>query len=156
MSIGFNPNNFSNSQWIAHISGFESVTFKLKDFSIPSIMTNTTNLPNTSEVVLKLPGDHISYDDLDFNFIVDVNFSNYIQLFNWMKNNVKCCGTEYGRDISVNLLDNQGRQQGVMVNFVDAFPVALGKMILDSDGSETNLSCNCIFAFTDIEWNVNT
>ena len=126
-----NFNNASPSQWLAFIPGMNDLTFKLQNFVIPGVSVNPITLPNHSNKIAKVPGDRLQYEDLELRFIVDSTYCNHRAVLNWLK----CTTDHYDvseypilRDINVQLLDNNGVTQNVVINFTDCFPTNVGRL----------------------------
>lgn len=144
-------NNLNSANWIADIPGFEGLTLKLTKFSIPNIRVEKTSISNVTEFVLQETGNHVEYDDLEFEFLVDENLWNYRRLHAWMRSNAKR-GIADTTSVYVHVTDNAKRFQGVELEFLDAFPTELGELEFDPDGNTTDLTCKITFSFTGMDF----
>lgn len=143
--------NFGSSNWICYIPGYENLTIKLTKFELPQVTAGVTALGNRTEFVLQSSGDHIQYDNLTLEFIIDENLLNYIKLYKWMRNNTKS-GMDENNSIFVHFLGNDKRFQGVEVEFYEAFPLSLSGLELDTDGNDTDVKCTVTFAYTAFDF----
>jgi hypothetical protein len=144
-------NNIGSSNWIAFIQGQEELVMKLTKFELPAVSANPTAIGNRTEFVLQTSGDHIQYDNLELEFIVDENLLNYIKLYSWMRDNAKR-GIEEYQSIFVHLVSNDKKFQGIEVEFYEAFPIALSGLEFDTDGRDTDVHCTATIAFTGFDF----
>jgi hypothetical protein len=144
-------NNFGSGNWIAYIPGYAELEIKLTKFDIPEVNAGVTAIGNRTEFVLQTSGDHIQYDNLELEFLVDENLRNYIKLYQWMRNNMRS-PIETSTSIFVHFLGNDKRFQGVEIEFLEAFPLSLSKLSLDADGNEADTSCTVTFAYTGFDF----
>lgn len=144
-------NNLGSSNWMAFINGQEELTMKLVKFELPAVNVNPTAIGNRTEFVMQVTGDHVQYDNLELEFIVDENLLNYLKLYSWMRDNAKR-GVEEYQSIFVHLVGNDKRFQGVEVEFYEAFPISISSLDLDTDGRDTDVHCTATFAFTGFDF----
>ena len=140
-------NNLGSSAWIAQITGYEDLIFKLTDFSIPEVNAGVTAISNRTNYVYQETGDHIQYENLSLSFLVDENLKNYRRLHEWMRDNTEN-GIARQESIFVHLLDNNKRFQGMEIEFIFAFPISLSKLEFDVDGNISDVTCSVTFAYT--------
>lgn len=144
-------NNYGSANWLAYIPGQEELTMKLTKFSVPEVNAGVTAIGNRTEFVMQTSGDHIQYDNLELEFLVDENLLNYIKLYRWMRDNTKR-GIEDPQSICVHFLGNDKKFQGVEVEFYEAFPIAISALELDTDGHDTDVTCTVTFAYTAFDF----
>lgn len=144
-------NNYGSGNWIAHINGHEELTVKLTKFELPGVNTEVTPIGNRTEFVMQTGGDHIQYDNLELEFIIDENLLNYIKLYKWMRRNAQR-GIDDNISINIHFLGNDKKFQGIEVEFYEAFPIALSKIDLDTDDHETDVKCSATFAYTSFDF----
>ena len=145
-----NINNYGSADWIAQISGHESLIMKLTSFEIPEVNSGITTLGTRSEFTYQGGGDHIVYDTLTLNFLLDENLLNYRKLHQWMRDNVGSAdsGQSKQESIFIHILNNKKKFQGVEIEFLYAFPISLGKIEFDTDGATSAVTCTATFAYT--------
>lgn len=144
-------NNAGSANWIAHIPGHEELTIKLTKFELPGVTAGVTAIGNRTEFVLQTSGDHIQYDNLEVEFLLDENLLNYIKLYRWMRDNSKR-GIEDAGSVFVHFVGNDKRFQGIEVEFYEAFPIALSSLDLDTDGRDADVHCTATFAYTGFDF----
>lgn len=144
-------NNLGSANWIAYVPGMEELALKLTKFSIPEVTAGVTEIENRTEFVLKTSGDHIQYEDLSVEFLIDENLLNYIKLYRWMRKNTHN-GIDENQSVFVHFLGNDKRFQGIEIEFYEAFPISLDKIDLDTDGHDTDLTCTVTFAYTGFDF----
>lgn len=147
----YNINNLVSSSWIAQIPGYESLTLNLSGFDIPEVNAGATAIGNRTEFVYQESGDHIIYENLELTFLLDENMLNYRMLHQWMRDNVRR-GQARQESIFIHILNNKKKFQGVEVEFLFAFPIAIGKVELDTDGSSSAVNCTVTFAYTNFDF----
>jgi hypothetical protein len=143
--------NLGSSNWIATIYGSEELVLKLTKFKLPGVDAGVTAIGNRTEFVMQTGGDHIQYDNLEVEFLVDENLLNYIKLYKWMRENAKR-GIEENVSISIHFIGNDKKFQGVEVEFYESFPISLSDLELDTDGNETDVHCTATFAYTAFDF----
>lgn len=143
--------NLGSANWIAYIPGYEELAIKLTKFDIPEVNAGVTAIGNRSEFVMQTTGDHIQYENLTLDFLVDENLKNYIKLYKWMRENNRSV-IEESTSIFVHFIGNDKRFQGVEIEFLEAFPITLSNLSLDTDGNETDVKCSATFAYTAFDF----
>lgn len=144
-------NNYGSGNWICHIPGYDELSLKLTKFDIPEVTAGVTAIGNRTEYVLQTSGDHIQFDNLEVEFLVDENLKNYIKLYQWMRDNTHNA-IEKSTSVFVHFLGNDKKFQGVEIEFLEAFPISLSKLSLDTDGNEADVSCSVTFAYTAFDF----
>lgn len=144
-------NNFGGANWICFIPGQDELVIKLTKFSLPGVNAGVTPIGNRTEFVMQTGGDHIQYDNLELEFLVDENLLNYIKVYKWMRSNTQR-GIEAPESIFVHFVGNDKKFQGIEVEFYEAFPIALSDIELDTDGRDTDVHCTATFAYTSFDF----
>lgn len=144
-------NNLSSSSWVAQIPGQEELTIKLTEFEIPGVDAGVTPLGNRSEFILQVSGDHIQYDNLELKFLIDENLLNYRKLYKWMRSNVKN-GQDENVSIFIHFVGNDRKFQGVEIEFLEAFPINISSISLDTTSNTTDVECTVTFAYTGFDF----
>ena len=144
-------NNAGSANWMGYIVGQEELTFKLTKFELPAVNAGVTALGNRTNLVMQTSGDHLQFDNLELEFIVDENLLNYIKIYKWMIDNTKR-GIEQTQSLYVHFLSNEKKFQGLKVEFYEAFPISLSSLELDTDGRDTDLHCTVTFAYTGFDF----
>lgn len=86
-SIRRQPDNLdyaSNTQFRFLINKMPNTEFFVKSANIPGVSLTEIIQP-TSLAPIKIPGNDLSYEDLNVTFLIDENFNNYIEVHNWIK-----------------------------------------------------------------------
>jgi len=130
-------NFLQNNQFQLVIPSFETTRFLATSFQIPTI-----SLPNAQAdspfSKMKFAGDKIDFETLSFEFIVDENLTNYIEVYQWLmsigyvedfkafrdykeKSDHQPLGEQ---DIKVMILDSKNNPSCTFT-FYNAIPVAL-------------------------------
>jgi hypothetical protein len=144
-------NNLGSANWICYIPGYKNLTLKVTKFDLPEVNAGVTAIGNRTEFVLQTSGDHITYENLELEFLVDENLLNYITLYQWMRENTRT-GIEAPQSIFLHFLGNDKRFQGIEVEFYEAFPITLSKISMDTDGNSTDVSFSASFTYTAFDF----
>lgn len=144
-------NNAGSANWMAYLPNNEELTMKLTKFELPGVNAGVTALGNRTNIVLQTSGDHLQFDNLDLEFIVDENLLNYMKLYKWMVDNTKR-GIEEYQSVFVHLLSNEKKFQGIKVEFYEAFPISLSALEFDTDGRDTDMTCTVTFAYSGFDF----
>lgn len=135
-----NQSNAQSNNWNCNIFGFEGVTFKLKTFPLPTMSAGYNNLGDGTDIGLIIPGSHIEFGTLDLTFFVEEDWSNFFEVFFWMRNNLNR-NQPITKDITVYMLTNETRYQDVEFLYTSCFPTGMTLPTLDANGVDTNLVC---------------
>lgn len=138
MATSYNVNNAQSASWLATIHGMEGIAFKLRSFQLPSVTVGMVDLGGQDIFRLKETGNQVTFDDLQLDFIVDVDYKNYLAAFQWLVNNARA-GTAQQLSITVHMLDNAGAMQGLAFEFQNAFPIMLGPSMMDVENETTDV-----------------
>ena len=144
-------NNAGSANWMAYLPNNEELTMKLTKFELPAVNAGVTSLGNRTTLLLQTSGDHLQFDNLDLEFIVDENLLNYMKLYSWMVDNTKR-GIEEYQSVFVHLLSNEKKFQGIKVEFYEAFPISLSALEFDTDGRDTDMTCTVTFAYSGFDF----
>jgi hypothetical protein len=142
--------NAQSNRWYAVIQGMPEVECKLTDFTLPMMSAGTIDLGGGGKTRLELPGDRISFDELQINFLVDKEYRNYESIYKWLLESTQGTQAIY-KNIDVHLLDNQGRPQNIVFRYIDAWPIMMAPIMLDAEGSVTDIVMGITVKYTDFE-----
>jgi hypothetical protein len=125
-----------------------TVNFFLQGFALPGLSYVGNLYTPTPFVDMPIPGDHLNYAPLTVSFMVDEDLTNYLEVFNWIKNNAgptsltppnpgqvlsasQAISTDYTQnqrsDIKILVLSS-AKKPNIEVSFYNAFPVSLGEL----------------------------
>ncbi len=144
-------NNAQAQKWLVVFQGMESIAFKCVALSIPPIIGGATELGGSENISLVVPGDHVTHDDLAFDFLVDEDLSNYQAVYDWIFENSKKDQHDL-RDCTVHFLNPDGTFKGLRMNFTNAWPLSLSGFPLDTENATTNIQSNATFKFERIQF----
>lgn len=141
-----NPKNF-----LFQIKKTPNLNYYVQNVNLPGVYLQNPE-QGTPFVRIPKPGDHIHYDEIMVNYIVDENMKNFLEIHNWVKalgfpdnfdqydaiNSIdQVTGLGKASDISLFVL-NSDRNPMFDVRFKDAFPISSSSIIFDSTGSDVN------------------
>jgi hypothetical protein len=81
--IPTNINPLSSNGFNFSIQKLPEVSFFCQEANLPGINMQVVDI-NTPLSVLPFAGDMVNYEDLQIQFLVDENMSNYTAIYNWM------------------------------------------------------------------------
>lgn len=142
-----------------------NVDFWCQQVSIPGFSIQPTGQPNPFVEIPK-SGDHIDYEELGIQMIVDSELSNYLEIYTWLKSlgfpdnfeqyasllrDPKVLDSGLTSEVVVFIL-NGAQQPTFRFVFHDSFPVSIGGMTMSStDGGLNRVTCNCAFKYTSFD-----
>tara|TARA_E500000178_G_C16586773_1_gene558568 strand:- start:88 stop:555 length:468 start_codon:yes stop_codon:yes gene_type:complete len=139
-------------------SGFK-VTINSNEFANLQFFCTTATVPSISQGEVQesmqnniayFPGGTVEYDQFSISFIVDEEMKNYIEMFNWIKDNR--IGAPKIKDITLSILSNKSTTNKQIL-FHDAFPVSLGELSFSTqDTSVEYITCDVTFRYNIFEF----
>lgn len=164
-----NINPLSSNGFNFSISKLPEVSFFCQEVTLPSMALPTFDM-NTPLSALPFSGEILSFDDLNIQFIIDQNMSNYIAVYNWMiglgfpeDNNqfndfINSQDTGYSRtsrefsDATLQILGSNNLPVQT-VKFIDILPVTLSSLnFLSTNNDVTYLVGNVSFKISRYEF----
>lgn len=145
-------NDLKNTQFKMMIRKLPNVTYFAQNVVLPGVQVGVVER-NTPVGKLYHPGDY-SFDEISINFLVDENLSNWISVYEWMKQITNIGNfTDYNRDeiysdVSIVSLNNHSGYNKEF-QLTNVFPVTLSGIEFDStsDRSEPVIA-NVTFRYT--------
>lgn len=167
-AIDHNPTNInllSSLVFAFQIKRAPNVNFHIQSCTLPGIMLDQVEAPNPFTVIPH-NGDHIYWEDLGINFKVNEDLSDWLEIWNWIKNSgfpnsydeysslsskTPTSGNGLASDISL-LISNNNKTFTYDVVFKNAFPISLSALNFDSttDGV-VYFNAFCSFRYTSYE-----
>lgn len=172
----------SQSPWSKQISNrnyLSPVGFKfiLSEYPKVDFFSNSSQIPGINLGVavqsnylkdIPIPGDKLSYDDFSFEFFVDENLQNYLQVHNWMRGlgypqsvsefqellnsdelNPGVQDANFGQSDGSLILYNSNYNPIAQVNFRGLFPVSLSTLDFNAKVQDINfVTANVTFKYT--------
>jgi len=156
-----NLNILSSVSFQFFIRRAPDVNFHITRVDVPGVELGIANQP-TPFSDLPHPGEHMQWSELDLDFLVDEDANGYLEIFNWLTALGRPnSGYNFGQleeepaatnlgiysDLSLLIMDSK-RNLNLQCDFLDAFPVALGAMVFDSQETDlTFMPINCRFKY---------
>lgn len=146
-----NVNLLSPLNFIFTIKKTPNINYHCQSVNIPGISMGNAEQPNPY-VNVPVAGDHIIFGDLNIDFKVDEDLSNYLEIFNWMKGIGFPDSNEQYADLNSQyrglgvlsdatcLILNSAKNPNVRVDYVDIFPISLSDIYLDSREVDVNVA----------------
>ena len=138
---------------LPHVSGMAQ-RFNMPGLNLGRAMQTSGNLD------FPIPGDKITYEDLEIAFLVDENLENFMEIFHWMmylgfardtkqfyelyQGTTRFTETS---DILLSVTTNKMNSNRI-IHFVDAFPVVLTPVEFSNvDDAATPMTASAMFAY---------
>lgn len=165
-----NINPLSPNGYRFAITKLPELTYFSQQVNLPGIQLGDPAFANPFASV-PVPGDHLTYDTLNLQFIVDVKMENYLAIYNWIvalgfpqgydqyvslvnddqRALLNELATNYS-DATLEILDNSNKVIKT-VHFVDLFPVSIESLTFHSTEQDVNyLTGNAVFRFSYYEF----
>lgn len=141
-----NQNFASSNKWRLAIGDLVAFTRKVHDFSVPGCYSEGFDGPSPGNVMGSFTSERITYDPLVFTFLLDEDWKNWTEIFDWIVSNTEV-DDPVVKDITIDLLDNRNRNLGIRVVFTEARPSALDNVMLDVDGEVPQLMSTATFKY---------
>lgn len=147
-----NINPLSSNGFNFSITKLPEVSFFCQEVVLPGMNLPTFDM-NTPLSQLPFSGEIINFDDLNVQFIVDENMSNYVAIYNWMvglgfpedntqfSDFINSQDTGYSRtsreysDATLSILGSNN-QPVKTVRFIDILPINLSSMTFQSTSTD--------------------
>ena len=140
------------------------VSFLCVNARIPEVSLDLTIQPSYLKNI-DVPGEKLTYGDLNLKFLVDENLENYMQIHNWITGLGFPESTEQYSDLSQNdngdydekqqfsdgslTILNSNFRANAIVKFVDLFPISLSSLEFDSSlGEASYFTADVTFKYT--------
>lgn len=124
---------------------YGNITFFCTAVTMPGVTLNATQIHHTGANG-KLPGDEATYEDLTIRFIVDEDMNNYMEIFNWITDNVTGTEPTYC-DVTLSIL-NSHKNVIKEFQFISAWPMSIGSIDFDAQNTEIeNVLVDAVFAY---------
>ena len=152
-----NTNFLSPNGYSLSINRLPHVSFFSQMVNIPGITLDRLDQP-TSLVKIAIPGDHISFQPLQMQFVVDENMNNYFEVFKWIRGlGHPESHAQYALE---NKNDNNSFASELQNNYSDAVLIVLGSnnvpvrtfTFVDCFPSSLDISENFSSMNTDVQY----
>ena len=160
----------SSDQFLSPV-GFKFNIKKLPEFNkfvqavtFPGVNMGYPNQP-TPFKALPVPGDHIEFGVIDVTFKINEDFSNYMEIYNWIrglgfpheheeyKELYEAGQASYGEGLfsDAYLIVLNSAMRGIaQIEIQDIFPVSMGDIVFDArDTTIEYMECSAQFQFKD-------
>lgn len=146
-----NQTSSSNSQYQATLVKFPDLKYMGQEINLPSInMPPLETFPHSVDYTIH--ADRLLYAPISFSFIVDDNFNNYTNLFEWMKIITQTDNahlTEFTQMIII--LYNRQYNAIKRVTFENCFCTGLSGLQLSSVEDDSMLVCTATFDYSEFK-----
>lgn len=137
------------------------IEFFIQHFDLPGIALPGPEFKQPFQDV-PIPGEHMTFDDLRIEFIVDEDLKNYLEIHNWIRalgkptkfeeyaeiaSQTSYSGNGIYSDITLSILTNL-KNANYEINFIDCWPTALsGMSFLTTDEDVKYITATATFKY---------
>lgn len=144
-------NNLSNqfgSNVAFVITGAEDLLLWCKSYKLPGISMTPDNIPQTPYAV-KLPSADFSFGDMDLDFFVDEDYTNFQNIITWMMKFYDGSWTLEDDVVSANLFlfNNQMTSVVMRTEFTELFPIGFNGFDFGNVKMDETITMNISFAY---------
>ncbi len=145
-----NPNDAASDKWRLVIdSELELFTSKVNDFEMAGFGMDGTIGPRSGpNSMLNIQGDTITFDPMTFTFVVDEDFSNYIEVVKRLFQNAT---DDPYFDVSVGLVGNTNKDLGINFTYMNSRVSNISGVSRDTNASIKTLTCTATFIFEGLK-----
>lgn len=160
---GFTPSSYDFTNGALFRMTFSNrvpnVVYESYSITLPGITLGEVIQP-TPLLDLRLPGDKISFEPLIFNFLVQENLANYIEIYNWMIGLGKPNSTDQRKSFVNSSMNRNIYDDGQLtiltnknnpiarIKFVNCWPTNLSPLTYDASITDaTPLTADCTFNY---------
>jgi hypothetical protein len=152
MSVTENKNFLSPNGFKVTInaSTFANIEYFCTEATLPAVNLAGAPLPFRGSQNA-MPGDRLEFAPFDMRFQISENMENYMELFNWMRQN-QASDSPIKSDVILSILSskNNGTRQ---IRYIDAFPVSMGSLQLRTQNQDVDyLTMDCSFYYNYFEF----
>jgi len=163
-TIPLNTDFLTNNKFFLTLNRCPTMVYFCQRANIPSLSFGVSIQSQPGGIVLKRPGTAYNYEDLQVGFIVDENLTNWLEIYNWIKQ----IGISYDTSTE-HIHESQKVATGIMlvtdskykpivaVKYQNIFPTFLSGIDFDSALTDTDaVICTATFSYTHYEIEVLT
>jgi hypothetical protein len=163
-TIPVNTNFLTNNKFQLKISRCPTVTYFCQRANIPAVSFGTSIQSNPTGIAIRRPGTAYTYEDLQVGFIVNEDMTNWIEIYEWMRE----LGVSYGTKNEV-VNEQQKVATGVLlvtdskykpiirVTYHELYPTFISGIDFDSALTDTDaIIATTTFSYTYYEIDVLT
>ena len=138
-----NYNLAINVNFKMEIAGAPEFNYFIQQVNLPGLEMAGIETPYKNNQAF-MPSNRIDYDPLNINYLVSEDFSNYIYMYNWMRDIMfDDYPKEHFRDMTLHVLNNN-KLKNLQVKFYGCFPTSLMQLDLESAVADTNPLMNTV------------
>lgn len=166
----FNKNMLSSLGFSFQIEKTPELNFFVQSVTVPGIQKGLTEM-QTPFKRIPFTGDKVEYGDLQVEFKINEDMTNYIQLFDWItglgfpdtyaqyknlkERNLPMSGEGLLSDATLMVTTN-AMVPSVKIVFKDLFPYALSDILMDSTSTDVEyMTATCSFRFLNYYFDTN-
>ena len=154
LTVPSNINPLSPNGFMLNITKLPDISYFCQQVNLPTITLGSID-QNTPLSTIGVPGEMLEYAQLDVQFLIDENMTNYKAIYNWMVglgfpekhsqyttfiNSDDKSRTELGKNYSDATLSVLSATNNVVqqISFVDIFPISLDSLVFQSTNADVN------------------
>ena len=129
---------------------FANLEYFCTQCTLPSVSLSPVNLPFRGSQN-RVAGDRIEYPPFTMRFMVSENMENYIELFNWIKEN--SLNEQFKKaDVVLSILSSSNNVIK-QIRYIDAFPTQMGELEFHTQNTDVEyLTLDASFEYNYFEF----
>ena len=140
--------NYTHSRSFITFNSIPNSVYYLQKYNIPGISIKPAD-QNTRFVNIPHPGDKIEYNQFNTTFIMNEDFTNFVELWNWVKNNNSADNIS---DFTLHIYSNTIKKIVVEFDFIGAWisntqDIQIADFATNDDTTPKLLDCLFYYAY---------
>ena len=161
--VDFNKNMLSPVGFAFNLHRAPDIEFFVQNVTLPGITLGVVEQPNPF-ISVPIPGDHITYSEMDLTFKINEDMSNYLEIIDWVTalgfpdkfeqykeiaDKSKFSGEGIYSDATLMILSSS-MNPVVQIEIIDMFPVSLSPLEMNTQDTNIDyINATASFRFTN-------
>ena len=139
---------------------YPNLEYFVQEVSHPSMNVNPVSITVRRLSSVPLPGDRISFGNIEFTILLDENMTSYKEMFDWMQRTVNEGQVSAGNrkiripthsDITLSILSSHNNAVH-QITYKDCIPTDLSGLSFNSTGDTSYLTFTASFSFSEFKF----
>ena len=123
-------NSTTQGNYLFSLARLPNTQFTVTGVGLPTVSIGESFLPTRDGIQVPIPGTHLTYDPINLQFILAEDFSNYVEILEWLQSMQSGKGgtiADHFSDGEMTILSNN-KQPLAAFRFEGCFPTILGEI----------------------------
>jgi hypothetical protein len=146
-----NINFLSPHNYKVVIAKIPNIEYFTTGVIIPALNLNPAEY-STPTRQLKVFADHLNFEELILNVIIDEDMENYKEIFDWINEIVYTNDNTLDKTSDITVMVMNSKNNVIRnIRFTDAYPVSIGDIVFESNTEQLEYLTTAVnFVFTDM------